>query len=67
MAIISGIISAFYIYLLLGTLFGLWFIFKGAKLLDGGMEHASLATKLLLLPGAIGLWPILLRKVFRVR
>jgi len=54
----------FYIYLLVGLLFGLWFAFRGAQKLDSGMQGAKWTMRLLLLPGAIGLWPVLLGKLF---
>ncbi|MEL6356350.1 MAG: hypothetical protein AAFQ37_05375 [Bacteroidota bacterium] len=57
----------FYIYLLIGLLFGLWFVFLGVQRLDSGMNGAKWTMRLLLLPGAIGLWPVLLRKFFTAR
>jgi len=52
----------FYLYLLLGLLFGLWFVFRGASRVDPNMKEAGWILRLLLLPGTIGLWPILYLK-----
>jgi len=49
-------------YFLVGFLFGLWFVSKGAPKIDESAEEASWKLRLLWLPGAIALWPILIRK-----
>lgn len=55
----------FYAYLLIGLVFGLWFVFKGVQQIDSGMEGAKWNLRLLLLPGSIALWVILLRKYLK--
>ncbi len=55
----------FYGYLLIGLLFGLWFAFRGARRIDDGIQGVKWTMRLLLLPGAIVLWPTLLWKVLR--
>ena len=52
----------FYLYPLLGLPFGLWFVFRGASQVDPNMKETGWKLRLLLLPGAIGLWPILYLK-----
>ncbi|MFT5168689.1 MAG: hypothetical protein ACI8P3_003934 [Saprospiraceae bacterium] len=59
-------VTVFYAYIGLGLLFGLWFIFKGVYKVDTGTNGTSLGLRFLLLPGAIALWPILLRKYYRL-
>lgn len=59
------ILFFFYAYILIGLIVGLWFIFKGVQKVDEGMENAKLLMRLILLPGSIGLWPILLVKYIR--
>ncbi|MEZ4775532.1 MAG: hypothetical protein R3D00_20270 [Bacteroidia bacterium] len=50
------------IYLLVGVLFGLFFVFRGVQKTDPGAEGTGLGFRLLILPGAIALWPVLLGK-----
>lgn len=64
MTVITTIVTAFYIYLLLGLLFGLWFITRGADKIDPGMHESSWKVRILLLPGSALLWPVLVRKFF---
>ena len=59
------LVSLFYIYLLLGLLFALYFVIKGAKKIDAGMSNASFGLKALILPGALALWPVLLIKILK--
>lgn len=58
-------VTAFYVYLLLGFLFALWFIARGADQLDENMQGSRWTVRLLLLPGATLLWPVLL--IYRLR
>ena len=62
--LLAEIFSAvFYGYLLIGFIYGLWFVFKGAQKLDDGMSGAKVGLCLLLLPGSIALWPLLIKKM----
>ncbi len=51
------------IYTVIGVLFALYFFFKGAFALDPLIEESKWTVRLLLIPGAIGLWPLLLFKI----
>ena len=51
-------------YVLLGLLFGIYFFVAGAARMDSGIKDSRWTVRLLLLPGAIGLWPLLIRKAF---
>lgn len=53
------------IYVVIGLLFGLFFVAKGVKLLDPVAEGSPLTFRLLVLPGATALWPVLLRKLLK--
>jgi len=55
----------FYAYLAIGLVFGLWFVFKGIDRLDADIHGSSWRARLMLLPGTVGLWPVLLRKLFQ--
>jgi hypothetical protein len=54
-----------YLYFGIGLVFGLWFVFRGADLLDPNMYGASWRTRLLLLPGSAALWVVLLSKLLK--
>ena len=62
--IVEIFVYLFLVYLLVGLIFGIWFAFKGAQKVDTGMDGAKLGMRLLLIPGSMGLWPVLLRKYF---
>lgn len=53
----------FLAYLLAGLLFGCWFVFKGVNKVDPGMEGAPWTLRVLLLPGSMAIWPVLIKKV----
>ena len=53
------------IYLAVGMMFGLWFIAAGVKQIDPATIGAGLGFRLLILPGAAALWPMLLMRVLR--
>jgi hypothetical protein len=49
-------------YLFCGFLFALPFAFFGVRRIDPHASHGSLGFRLLIIPGAMALWPILLRR-----
>lgn len=55
-------VNLFLIYLAIGFLFALVFVIKGVQKVDAGAEDASWSFRLLILPGTMALWPILLLK-----
>jgi len=55
-------VNVFYCYLTIGALFSVWFAAKGAQRIDKDMEGTSWKLRLLLLPGAVLLWPVLAKK-----
>lgn len=61
--IIQIIVSLLGFYFGIGFLFGIYFFFKGAFQLDELIEDSKWTVRLLLVPGAMGLWPILLLKI----
>ena len=50
------------IYLALGALFALAFIFAGAKHIDPDAREGTWGFRVLILPGAALLWPLLLKR-----
>lgn len=55
------------LYLLLGGAFALVFASRWAGRLDPVASHGTWGFRLLILPGAALLWPVLLRRVLRGR
>ncbi|NIJ52269.1 hypothetical protein FHS68_001425 [Dyadobacter arcticus] len=60
---IDTLIKMFYGYWLLGAVFGLYFVGWGAARLDEEAKTMTPAVRLLLLPGSITLWPLLVWKL----
>jgi hypothetical protein len=50
------------IYLLLGVLFVFPFLMKGLTKVDEGAHGGTIGFKIIIIPGVIVLWPVLLRK-----
>lgn len=61
--IISLLIDAFFIYLVIGLLFGLWFVTIGVAKLDDGAKDTSWHFRLILLPGSIFIWVLIVYKL----
>ncbi|MFY0593848.1 hypothetical protein [Roseivirga sp.] len=51
------------LYILIGLIFYIPFIKTGVHKIDGGVKDAPVFMKILILPGTVALWPILLNKV----
>jgi hypothetical protein len=52
-----------YIYLIIGLLFAIWFAFFRVSKIDAQATHASVWFKLIIIPGSLLLWPIVLWKM----
>ncbi len=48
------------IYLAIGSLIGIHFVFKGIRTIDPIANDAPLRVRVLFFPGAIAIWPIVL-------
>lgn len=55
------------IYVIAGALFAIWFVAFGHRVLDASSADARLTTRVLWLPAALLLWPVLLLKMFSAR
>ena len=60
MAEILLIIAA--IYLVLGVLFVIPFLMKGLNKIDEGTKGSTIGFKIIIIPGVVVLWPVLLAK-----
>ena len=63
--LIELLVAVFYGYAGLGALFGLYFVIWGAARVDADAHHLPFLLRLLLWPGSVALWPVLLAKVVR--
>ncbi|MFT3908166.1 MAG: hypothetical protein QM737_01970 [Ferruginibacter sp.] len=55
------------IYLICGLLFSIIFISKGLKVLDEGSHGSGIGFKLIIIPGCMIFWPVLLNKWIKLR
>lgn len=53
------------LYLLLGVLFVVPFLLKGLMKVDEGTHGATIGFKIIIIPGVIVFWPLLLRRWIR--
>ncbi len=63
MTVVSTLILAGKVYLLAGVGFAIWFAARGAGRLDPGATGSTLGFRLLLIPGAVVLWPYLAARI----
>ncbi len=61
------LLSLFYGYLLIGAMFGLYFVGWGAAQIDHDAEALSWPMRLILWPGSVALWPVLALKLVQHR
>lgn len=64
---IETFVSIFYSYWLVGVVFGLYFVVWGAARLDHDAEALTWPMRLILLPGSVILWPLLLGRLLELR
>jgi hypothetical protein len=53
------------LYLDIVLLFGIYFFIRGAAQIDKQIKNSPWTLRLLLVPGAIGLWPLLFLKLVK--
>ncbi|PYU45990.1 MAG: hypothetical protein DMG54_04580 [Acidobacteria bacterium] len=56
------LVDAFYLYALLGVVFALAFVTVGVKRIDSQANGSRAAFRLLIFPGSVAFWPLLLRR-----
>lgn len=60
--IASWILSAVGLYVVFGVLFSLAFVTKGVQKIDPDAREGTWGFKLLIFPGSVAFWPLLLRR-----
>jgi len=54
-------------YMFLGVIFGFVFIVMGISKVDPSAEGASILFKVMIFPGCVGIWPVLLKKWMKAK
>jgi TM2 domain-containing membrane protein YozV len=65
--LISAILITIAIYLATGLLFALFFLTKGVNKIDTGAIGSGWGFRIIILPGTIVLWPLLLNKWIKTK
>lgn len=65
--IINIFVTLLGVYVLIGFLFGLYFLFKGATKVDPLMKDTNKKVRVLLFPGVVATWPFLMRKLLKTK
>jgi len=60
--IVEPVLIIILIYLLLGVLFVIPFLMKGLTRVDESAHRATIGFKIIIIPGVIVFWPVLLSK-----
>jgi hypothetical protein len=67
MILVKVILMLTLLYLLLGLLFAIFFLIRGVERIDPSAHGSGLGFRLIILPGTIALWPVLLDKWIKVK
>ncbi len=62
LTIATWLVNVLAIYAVIGTVFAVAFVWKGAGKIDPAAADGTLGFRLLIIPGTIALWPILARR-----
>ncbi|MGK2861129.1 MAG: hypothetical protein ACSLE0_04310 [Chitinophagaceae bacterium] len=65
MIAIDFVLTVLGIYLFMGVLFAIPFIFKGVLKIDEGAHGSGWGFRIIIIPGTILFWPFLLKKWIR--
>jgi len=65
LALAGWVVRLAFAYLLVGILFAAPFAFRWVARMDPVAAHGTIGFRLLILPGAVLLWPLLARRLWR--
>ena len=60
--IVSVVLITVALYLLAGAIFSIFFLARGLKKIDEGTHGSTVGFRIIIIPGCIVFWPLLLRK-----
>lgn len=63
--IVSAAIDAIGVYCIVGLIFAAWFVSKAAGRMDPDARGATRGFRMLIFPGTVALWPLLLWRIVR--
>ena len=58
----TGLVLMIGLYVGIGILFALFFVWRGVKSVDPSAREGSWGFRLLIIPGSVALWPLMLRR-----
>ena len=61
-SIASVFVTAVGVYFAIGLLFAIAFVFRGCQRIDPAAADGTIGFRILIVPGAAALWPLLLRR-----
>lgn len=67
MAMVTIILALIGLYLVAGLVFAIPFLLKGVTVIDEGAIGSKWSFRLIILPGTIVFWPLLLRKWIKIK
>jgi hypothetical protein len=65
--VVNSILMVAMVYLLAGALFTLFFLSTGLEKIDTTAHGSGWGFRLIIIPGTIVLWPVLLKKWMRIK
>ena len=65
MMVVDIFLGALAVYLAIGILFSIYFYLKGSSKIDEGVKGTPWHFKLIIFPGVVLFWSVLLRKLMR--
>jgi hypothetical protein len=65
--LVTIIFTVILIYLVCGLIFALAFVTRGAGKIDEGAKDSTIGFKIIIIPGTMVFWPILLNKWLRAK
>ena len=60
--IVTIIFSIIAVYCLAGLAFAIPFVIRGVNKIDEGARHSTVGFRIIIIPGVIVFWPLLLKK-----
>lgn len=62
---LTWFLTAVATYLIIGVLFGIYFVAAGVQRIDKAVRGAPLGFRLIILPASVALWPLLIGRLLQ--